>query len=139
MIEFVSVICLDTVTEDVVVMKKLTGPSSVVGRIVFPGGKLERGETAVDAAVRELREEAGVDVQVTDMRFVATMLVADDACLHVFYTAKGCSTAAPQPEEAEKVYHMKVREYMNLPEYESKFDLKACLEAAAGRLYGYRN
>lgn len=38
-----------------------------------PGGKLEPGETSVDAAVRELREKAGVVVLPESLHFVAAM------------------------------------------------------------------
>lgn len=33
---------------------------SYLGRWGFPGGHIERGETAIDAGLRELREETGV-------------------------------------------------------------------------------
>ena len=50
-------------------------------RYAFPGGALEPGETALDAVVRETREETGVDVTVDhvvgvyrlDNGFVATV------------------------------------------------------------------
>ncbi|MFC4357219.1 NUDIX domain-containing protein [Halobium salinum] len=43
-----------------------------------PGGGLEGGETLVESAVREVREETGVDCEVTGLRFCRRVrLVAD--------------------------------------------------------------
>ncbi len=44
------------------------------GKDVFvsPGGKLEAGETPVQACVRELKEEISVDVSETDLEYVGT-------------------------------------------------------------------
>lgn len=39
----------------------------------LPSGKVEKGETYIQAAVREAKEEAGVDVKVSDLRQVLTM------------------------------------------------------------------
>ena len=43
---------------EVLLGRKLTGLGK--GKVVAPGGKLEAGESAVDAAVREVREEVGL-------------------------------------------------------------------------------
>jgi 8-oxo-dGTP diphosphatase len=40
----------------------------------FPGGKLEAGETALHAVVREVREELGVDVQAIELMAQETHL-----------------------------------------------------------------
>jgi 8-oxo-dGTP diphosphatase len=50
---------------EVLLGRKKTGLG--VGYHVGLGGKLEPGETAVDAAVREIAEEAGVTVDVADL------------------------------------------------------------------------
>ncbi|MFZ8758719.1 8-oxo-dGTP diphosphatase [Microbacterium sp. HMH0099] len=56
---------------EVLLGEKLTGLGA--GRLVGPGGKLEPGETPVDAAVREVREEIGVEVAPADLRPVGAL------------------------------------------------------------------
>ncbi|MFT4957315.1 MAG: 8-oxo-dGTP diphosphatase [Halobacteriales archaeon] len=53
--------------EDQVVLLERTHPPDE-GHWVLPGGMVERGETAAEACVREVREEVGLDVTVE--RFV---------------------------------------------------------------------
>lgn len=50
---------------EVLLGRKLTGLG--VDRLVAPGGKLEPGESPVDAAVREVREEVGIEVLARDL------------------------------------------------------------------------
>jgi 8-oxo-dGTP diphosphatase len=38
------------------------------GRLVAPGGRLEAGESAAQATVREVREETGIEVALGDLR-----------------------------------------------------------------------
>lgn len=45
-------------------------------RFMFPGGKLEPGESAAEAAVRETHEEVGVRLAETDLRPLGTFLAA---------------------------------------------------------------
>lgn len=53
------------------------------GRWVFPGGYMDRGETAEQAAVRETREETGLDVAVTGLAGVYSY--ADSIVVVVVY------------------------------------------------------
>jgi mutator protein MutT len=48
-----------------VLATRRTRPAEAVGRWEFPGGKIEPGEDAAAAVVREVREELGCDVVVT--------------------------------------------------------------------------
>jgi 8-oxo-dGTP pyrophosphatase MutT (NUDIX family) len=47
----------------VVLIERSRGPHRHAGQIAFPGGALEEGESAVDAALREAREEIGLDAR----------------------------------------------------------------------------
>ena len=53
---------LFTADRRTVVLMRKTRPAWQAGRVNALGGKLHPGETALDAARREVREEAGVDV-----------------------------------------------------------------------------
>jgi len=55
---------VDGVTE-VLLGRKLTGLG--LGRLVGPGGKLEPGETSVQAIIREAAEEVGVAIDAADL------------------------------------------------------------------------
>jgi ADP-ribose pyrophosphatase YjhB (NUDIX family) len=48
------------VGDELVLLRRAIEPG--YGKWVFPGGFVDRGETVVDAAIRETREEANVDV-----------------------------------------------------------------------------
>ena len=129
--KYVSVICLDRDSKEVVVLKKLSGPANVVGKVVFPGGKVEDRELPVAAAKRELLEEAGVDVEVEDLVAIATFHVTDENTLYVFAVDYGATEARPQEDEAEKVYTILAEDYLWLDN--TKNDLKLSLAIALKR------
>lgn len=53
-----------------ILLTERTGDTYLAGHWAVPGGKVEAGEDAVTAAVRELDEEVGLDVHSDDLRFV---------------------------------------------------------------------
>lgn len=56
------VVAAVVVDDDRVLACRRAPGRSAAGRWEFPGGKIEPGETAEDALVREIREELGVDL-----------------------------------------------------------------------------
>ncbi len=71
------------------------------GKINGPGGRLESGETALDAAIRETEEEVGVTplnlIQRGELHFQFT----DGLALHcVVFVAEGCLGDEIETEEA---------------------------------------
>lgn len=51
--------------------KRSDSVGSHKGQVSFPGGRRERGESAIDAALRETKEEVGLDA--SDIEVVATL------------------------------------------------------------------
>lgn len=69
-IQYVLLIVHDPVADAVVGLLKQRGPEFLIGKLTFPGGKPESGETPEQAATREFREEAGLSVPVGAWKFV---------------------------------------------------------------------
>jgi mutator protein MutT len=61
----------------------------------FPGGKIDPGETHVDALTRELREELDVDVDVHELRFRTTHDYDDRSVALYFYRCRLRGTPRP--------------------------------------------
>lgn len=59
----VGIVCLRG--EEVLLIRRGTPPRQ--GEWSLPGGRIEAGERAVDAALRELREETGVEATITGL------------------------------------------------------------------------
>ncbi|MGP3990754.1 (deoxy)nucleoside triphosphate pyrophosphohydrolase [Streptomyces sp. 3N207] len=61
-----------------------TAPPEFAGRWELPGGKVEPGESAQEALVRELREELGVEVEAMD-RLPGEWELKADLVLHAWW------------------------------------------------------
>jgi 8-oxo-dGTP diphosphatase len=75
----------------------LVGIRELEQNFVLPGGKLEEGERPMDAAVREVREEAGVDVR--NLLYLGEGLVDNPGGLFRIYAFRGTTTDVPHGRE----------------------------------------
>jgi mutator protein MutT len=83
------------------------------GKYGLPAGKVEKGETFLQGAVREAKEEVGVDVQATDLRHVLTIhrdspddeVDGDMSWVDVFFEA---TKWAGEPFNAEPHMHSEI-------------------------------
>lgn len=71
------------------------------GKINAPGGRLEHGETALEAAVRETREELGVEAVDAELRGELHFQFVDGYSLHCsVFVSPDCHGEAVETDEA---------------------------------------
>ena len=79
----VSVVGAAVLHDGKVLASRRTGPPRLAGLWEFAGGKVEDGESDVQALVRELREELGCEAQIGE-RVGPDLLIGDTAVMRVY-------------------------------------------------------
>ena len=51
----------------------------------LPGGKLERGETLEQGIIREMKEETGLDVEISKLLYICDVSATDNTLLHITF------------------------------------------------------
>ena len=83
---------------EAVLCARRSAPAHLAGKWEFPGGKVEAGESDVEAVVRECREELGVEVTV-GARVGADARIDDRFTLRVFLARMRPGQPEPLPLE----------------------------------------
>ena len=92
-------LCFILKEDRLLLIRKLRGLGA--GKISAPGGKIEPGETALESAFREAKEEVGVVPHAPQARGILHFQFTDGLSLHcVVFLAHGCDGDPVESEEA---------------------------------------
>jgi len=95
----------------------------------IPGGAGEVGESAADAAVREVREETGLEV--TAERMTGVYYEPATRCHHFVFACRSLGTREPLPSSPE-ITEVRWCAVLDLPRPISDFTVRRINDALAG-------
>lgn len=124
----VGVVCLRG--EEVLLIRRARPP--LAGSWSLPGGRIEPGERAVDAALRELREETGVEAEITGLLAVVDGIIPADGRHFVLidYAARWRSGEPVAGDDATEAAFHPLAEVDRLVEWA---ETRRVIRLAAGR------
>lgn len=99
----------------VLLTQRHSGLAKHAGQIAFPGGRLDEGETPVDAALREAEEETGLSRSfVTPLGYLDGFLtVTQYLVTPVVALVEEGFTLQPQPSEVDDIFEVPLAFLMN--------------------------
>jgi 8-oxo-dGTP pyrophosphatase MutT (NUDIX family) len=85
------------------------------GEICFPGGGIEKGETAREAAMRETQEELGIDKKYIELATGEDLLITqNNRLIHTFCGyIDNKADINPCPAEVEKLFYVPLEKLLN--------------------------
>ncbi len=99
-------------------------------RVAFPGGRMEPGETQRQAAVRELREELGAEVELVRLVWKRSFVRERRVTLHGWLGRLLTRDLTPAPDEVAEILWLSAEEAIAHPD--AVPDVPSFLEALAG-------
>lgn len=127
----VGVVCLRG--EEVLLIRRGRPPR--LGEWSLPGGRIEPGERAIDAALRELREETGVEAEIVGLIDVIDGLFPDAGVHYVLidYAARWLGGEPVAGDDASEARFMPVDEALALVDWD---ETRRVIRAARDRMTG---
>lgn len=80
-------------------MSQRVNTRNFAGKWQFPGGKLEENENPIDGALRELREETGLNIDINRLRFIGPITGDPTTRICFTYSVSLNETEIPQHTE----------------------------------------
>lgn len=127
----VGVVCMRD--DEVLLIRRGSPPR--LGEWSLPGGRIEPGERAVDAALRELREETGVEAEIVGLVDVVDGLFPDAGVHYVLidYAARWLDGEPVAGDDASDARFMPVEEALTLVAWdETRRIIRAARDMMAG-------